>query len=411
MFSLSATISEIKKLEPAFFARSPGKIKHAKQIPVIDKKYEETPTQEYAKSLGIEWTDAIVLDSSLRNKLWEDSTHPKKALSLIEDRCQNPLDNLVICDINPEIGKGVFVAADAKPIPAGTIIGIYAGELTNKFFRQGENEYTMSLGCKEHAVSSLQMQGIYSDAKKTRNITAFIQDAPDEMHLQSITVNSNKSLAKEMIATANLLVFPAIYKGCPISFLATVREISPGEQLLFPYEDDGFWTNKNRCVFDKNGHVIGKFSSATAIQLDNKSITTKDMLAPRWETNIVKSICKKLLKLNENTFDSRQRFISDVLSTLEVHANRHSKETAEWKYIETLRQGFIKSNQVSTQFNNLHHGLSDKSNQDLLKSLGTLRGELIFHMKHYQATKPKTLLKTSELPADSNLKPKPACKV
>ncbi|GEM_PF-5204486 len=84
---LSFMVSNLsEKREPAFFARSPEKIKHAGQPPCIEKKYQETPTQEYANSQNIEWTDSMLVTPTVRDTLWKDQTHEKNAISSIEER-------------------------------------------------------------------------------------------------------------------------------------------------------------------------------------------------------------------------------------------------------------------------------------------------------------------------------------
>ena len=118
-------------LEPAFFARSLLKIKHSKFLPCINKQYEETPTHEYAQSQGIEWTDSMMMTRELRDAIWQDKEFKKTAISRVEERLHNPLDSLVICD-SEKVGKGVFLAPDAKSLPPGTVIHVYASEIEDR---------------------------------------------------------------------------------------------------------------------------------------------------------------------------------------------------------------------------------------------------------------------------------------
>lgn len=383
-----------EKLEPLFYACSPVTIKYSKAPLCTDNKYEEITVQEFEEQHGCKWTDSLVASSKIRDKIWQDNKkHPKVADSHIEERLHNPLNTLVICEIDSTVGKGVFLATEAASLPAGTVIGIYAGELVNQSFVAVDNEYSMLLQEDEHKNSVVYEEMLASSVsgKKYRNITAFIQDAPDDYTLDSVEIKSDVSYAKENIATANVFVNATTYKGCPVSYMITARVIKPGEQLFFPYEGC-HWNDvqrKKRCVFNKKGAVVGQFVSSSIIQMNADYKPTKEMCASRLELALAAQALSFLKKPKVNTFEASKRFIADVISTLEIHEKRYQLDTPEGAYIKRLQEKFNAGSNIDKRFNNIHQVLSDKDYQELLGKLGTLKKELIFHMRLYQNTQPK----------------------
>ncbi len=107
-------------------------------------------------------------------------------------------------------------------------------------------------------------------AKRSGNITRFIQDLPGNDELRGIKGLSSSDLAR--IATANLIIRPRpIGRGCYFVELVCIKQINPGEQLGFSY-GSGYWAERKiqRAVFDQQGGEIGYFDGQCIHMIENK---------------------------------------------------------------------------------------------------------------------------------------------
>lgn len=303
----------LRPLQPIIFAKSISKIKYAKQPPLLSllpenqsELYQELPIADFLQYTGLKrWTDSLVANESDHPKIKHDyknilnvfnpayilyrifyplynslfplvdaNNEPLRVndsqalLEKIEDRLLNPIDSFIICEIHPEVGKGVFLAIDAKTIAKNTIIGIYSGEyLVKKPNHLIDNTYMMSLSGIAKKMSFKNAPGI--NAKEYGNITRFFQDLPAEEELTSIPAKFLPA-----IATENLNALGAIYRGVPLLYFVTTRDIEPGEQIGFSYRGN-YWIKGRvgkRKIFNKKCEIIGRFVDSNKIQLENSFI-------------------------------------------------------------------------------------------------------------------------------------------
>lgn len=255
-------------LVKAFFSVSPTVIRYANQPPSMNPEIQSLTPQEVGQKLGFTWTDSIMVDASQRHVLWEKAGDPvRNTKTELDARTMDPLESLVLCKINDQIGHGVFLDRDAQPIPIGTVVGIYAGKLVEQRLYYGTDPeyqpYVMAANLKEQAGSPLNQFFKHAevDADENGNITRFFQDLPLQHELDGVV---SDNLVRSNIFTANLLVCPALLYGCPVNYFVTARVIQPGEQLGFCYEFKE-WPFA-RCLFNKNGEIIGTLNNGKFTQ-------------------------------------------------------------------------------------------------------------------------------------------------
>lgn len=386
--------------EPIFYAKSPETIRYFKGLPTLTKESEEVSCEEFAKRGGYEWTDSAIATQSMRDAIWSDKQYPKTSISSLEERLHNPLNTLVICEMNSTVGKGTFLSPEAKPLPAGTVISVYAGEIRETPLMGKMSGYGMILTSEEHAASvvSKKLNIPQADAIKYRNITAFIQHAPDEDVLKQTKVTPKA--AKDYIATSNCFIASGTHKGCPISYIVTSQDIQPGEPLFISYEN--YFAGRDYCAFDRNGNVIGTFTKENTVKINSDYNLEKAKPATRMNIPEATKIGRELNDPKVDTFDASKRFVADVTFALTTHLNRYAAKTPEYDFITRLQISFDASNDIAEKFNSLHVLLSDDKNA-LIASAGALRllrNELVFHMKKYKDTKPKPM-STTKIAADT----------
>ncbi|MEO8401698.1 MAG: SET domain-containing protein [Gammaproteobacteria bacterium] len=381
--------------EPLFYAKSPETIRYFKGLPSLTKESEELTPQKLAERGGYAWTDSAVASQSIRDAIWSDKQYPKTAISDLEERLHNPLTTLVICEMNSVVGKGTFLAPDAKPLPAGTVISVYAGEICDTPLSiKKMSGYGMILTSEEHAASvvSKKLKIPQADGIKYRNITAFIQHAPDEDVLGKATVTPKDE--KKYIATSNCFIAAGTYKGCPVSYIVTSQEIQPGEPLFISYEN--YFNGRDYCAFDRNGNVIGTFTKENTIQINSDYDLKNAKPATRMKLPEAQRIAISLESPKLDTFNASKRFAADVTLALDTHQKRYAAESPEYNFIKLLQKNFNNGDDTAAKFNSLHVLLSDDKNP-LISPAGTLRmlrNELVFHMKKYNETKPKPMSTT-----------------
>jgi hypothetical protein len=233
--------------EPAFFSRSLNTIKYSKSLIALSKKFDEIPLEDFLKLSGMEgWTDGMLISRSLRDGFWQDKEYPKIARSDLEYRLHNPFSSAVVCESPGKAGLTLCLDTTAKFLPIGTILFIYAGETVEATTNYNDN-YAMTLRDKAQQNSAVN-QKLFKlprvTASKQGNLARFILDGPDEQELEKVTNLDATALSN--IATRNVEVLSAIYKGYPVNIIFTVKEVYPGEQFLLPYHGgwDDAWSNE-----------------------------------------------------------------------------------------------------------------------------------------------------------------------
>lgn len=249
-------ISDLK-LRPAFYASSPPTIKYSEKHISEKTPYQELSITAISEICGLEkWTDSLLISKSYQNKQANALKFTQSMLKHLKHRLQNPLTSLVVCEIDTQVGKGLFLDVNEKMLPKDTLLGIYAGKL-QQGKKPAQASYLMSLwgvdGFKDIQTSS------FIDAREYGNFFRFMQDLPSEEELQATTVSLEM---KNQVATENITTLGGLYRGYPVMCFMALRDIHPGEQLGYSYRGN-YWehTIEQRRVFNKWGRVIGQFTS------------------------------------------------------------------------------------------------------------------------------------------------------
>ncbi len=384
----SDLVKASKKLEPAFYAKARSEIKYAEQ-PGPKAKYEKIPIKKFAAARKLEWTETMQVSPELRDKIWKDKKYSKKAATQIEERLHNPLD-LMIVKVNDTIGEGLAVPPDSKAIPLGTIVAIHAAEIEDTS-GPATNQYTLGLVEKEHQQSVVadSLKRPRSNATFRRGVSSYITDAASRIELMDSRLDPT---ALSNVLEENVIRVPCIYKGCSTSVYITLRDIQPGELITCAYGGT-FWGAGGRCILNKDYEIIGHFDEDDQMVLDASYKPSAAMAAPRADFSKARPIIKPFLQGPPvDGFDYQQRFIADVSLALEVFAGRCAKDSSEEKFIDRLKNEFLKEAtadkpNLARAYNALHKGLTDKAYDSVNTVFAPLRAELIFHMENYQKGK------------------------
>lgn len=390
--SFAADTSNRSKTElvAAFHFQNPTHVAYSDQLISSGGVIHEIPAADFAAQHQFEWTEGVLVERSLRDKVWADRRFSKASNAAVEERLHKPLEALVVCDMG-EVGKGVFLRRDAKPLPAGTIIGIYAGSL-EKYSDTTNREYLMSASEIEHRQSLVSeiIKNPSLNALHHGNIIRFIQDLPNiENDLEGDKTVS--TLALDNVVTENLGRMSCTHKGFPINYVITLREIQPGEQLGFPYEAD-YWQRKNfdRALFDIDGNIIGHLKKDGTITWRDSFKPSLEKKAPRVEFEKVMPIVRPILaNTNLDQFDYRLRFVADVKACLKAFVARSTTDDEGKKTLSTLDTTFDQAVTTDDKFMVLHKQL--KSGVGVPSS--AIKQELIFHMQVYNQGKSNSMEK------------------
>lgn len=247
-----------KKSSVLFFAKSPHTIQYTTLNQWKDPHYNpnsimQYDTQKFTKICGFKiWAETLYSNVEIKNFDIKTERECQELVSAqaIGERLQSRLTDLIICELDKKVGKGVFLAKNAAVIKEGTLLGIYAGELKN--IKPKDPSYTLSLRglaeCTQH---------LYIDSKKIGNIFRFVQDLPKNEELDNSEVPL--PLLKHIV-TENIKVLGGWYQNYPVCAFVALKDILPGEQLGFSY-GSSYWQayKKKRCVFNQAGEVIGYF--------------------------------------------------------------------------------------------------------------------------------------------------------
>ena len=385
--------THLNHLEPIFYSAAQKTIKYAQNLNDLGN-YTEIPTDEFAKRFHFKWTESMMILPDRRDAIWLDDHYSKVAWSILEQRSHHPFNDLVVCKINDTIGHGVFVDPHAKPLPAGTVIGPYAGELTDCLVDR-PNYYAMTMNDEVHGKSILhQLFDIsYANAFKNGNITRFIIDLPNSSEIENSQLDAEVAAD---IACENLILCATIHYGVPLSFMLTARTIQPGEQLGYSYRGT-FWNSAElkRTVFNKKNRIIGYFEEGKIViepsylQETNGLAGDENKLPnPTTPETVEEELGSARLLLTEPSFDSfdhEKRFIENIYFTFSIYENRfasskkYSKVTALLK--SKFNSGISAENKYSSLVQEINNKKADKMVKD--KKLRPLYAELAFHLRKY----------------------------
>ena len=292
--------------------------KRLEKIPYSDKPLPQGGTieylssEEFEKKLGFTYTESLQGDRKELSKYLKD----KELLSQIRNRMDlpkdeavlerlaNPLDCLVVCKMDDQVGHGLFASKD---IPAGTVLFMYSGTIeAAKTYEKGD-EYTYCWG----SLNSNAIEKIVS-AKQAGGLSRFMQHLPQDQerhkkHLkQELLKQFNPVLIaerginldefveelmqqakdheledvkfhdlkmKEQLATGNVHVCQTVINGVPVIACVAEYDIKAGEQIGFSY-GESYWktAEKKPCYFLKDGNLIPKTAYAYRKELEKQSV-------------------------------------------------------------------------------------------------------------------------------------------
>lgn len=231
---------------------NPDTINFADKPLRLGGKLTTISTQEFAKrSNFLEWFEGVVCQADMPKYSARQSLTESQLRQLSND-INSSMRNLAICYMNEKVGCGVFALED---IPKNTTIGMYAGSmlpLDESLF----NGYALRLP------KSPGFNGAIN-AAEIRNIAAFFQHLPmaekndDPRSIALADYHFASSVDKDDIATENLDLFVADYKGYPVVLFKTARDIKRGEQLGWNY-GRGYWLAADEAplLYDKMGNML-----------------------------------------------------------------------------------------------------------------------------------------------------------
>ena len=215
-------------------------------------------------SFNFRYSESIFIPPELDNKF--DHLPDDELWKKIEARLSNPLNNyLHVCYIDDEVGYGVFTSV---PIKAGTIIGIYAGIVEKRGYK---DDYGINIEYEDSDES-----GYIISAYTAGGITRFIQHMPNEQE------DKISPQLKSICATANLRSYQLMYSGVPIIYFVACRNIEKNEQLGISYGNK-YWSDRNKTpkYFYKNGKVI----PTSVMTISSSSSLSSPTISPSLSTS------------------------------------------------------------------------------------------------------------------------------
>lgn len=434
-------------LEPAFFGASPNTVKFAASLDDLHAgRVQEIPTEEFAQQHNFTWIKSMLVSPTDRDQIYQDKTHPRKNITSVEERLCNPLVDFVVCHVDSRVGNGLFWDPRAKTsIPAGTVLGIYAGSISSpnheiaelsrfpstvkqlqdlaaqmKAITQSTSDrsskldqikpmfaqvssclsgfdafnrtYKMKLSHAEQRDSVLS--DLYcmldADARKYGNVFRFCLDLPSPLSTgEAKLAEPHDQKFKAEIFTANIGVYPAVYQGCPIAYVYAMRRIEPGDPVGFDYQNDS--NLETRFVFNRRGAIIGEFETT------KKQIKLlPDLQRTTTETEVLGSGFLDILAIQQLTesnpptdsFDFKKTFVLNVNFAIDVFMARFAPGTEQRQLLE----------ETKARFNARENDTADKRYRALFdvwnkktppEGLAAFKAELIGYMQTYKEQRAK----------------------
>lgn len=203
----------------------------------------------------------------------------------IEDRLKNPLDCLVICNMGPEVGHGLFAATD---IARHTILCLYAGNIEKgKVFEEGDSYGylwgELNAASAKMIVTSLNIGGLarfmqhapidhirYMESmkkvlrdkfgdmieRKGINLENFVREmmvGVKDHELDDITFINPAD--KKQLATCNVKVSQVMIGDVPATVCWAEYDITKHEQICFSY-GERYWRHNKPRYFTTTGLIM-----------------------------------------------------------------------------------------------------------------------------------------------------------
>jgi hypothetical protein len=381
--------TEKNKYEPLFYAEAPSHIHVADKLPTESGCASSLiPLDEFSKQENIQYTAGVHACLELRDSLWGNIQCPKTAIHSINHILTHSYNHLVVAPMG-ELGKGLFLATDAKPICRGQTVLIYEGVLDANNKKVSEQEILYKYNYDSHKADNPiaeyyknQDYAIY--AGERGGLARYLQCGLGDHELKEMSGLTDAE--KKHLPTVNLGQEVVVYLGCPIIIFVALRDIEPGEQLTYSY-GDGYWTNQkniDRKIFDSTGHVIG--------EIKNNHITIANMnrlcQLPN-NKNMSESEKQQLIEkgLPQDQviypFDFRKSFINNLKFSIQSYLNRNKNNLGIETFISTLLKAV--TNETADQaYENVRKILDDQSSYRAFSdSITPLDKEISYHMSIY----------------------------
>ena len=199
----------------------------------------------------------IVFDSTLmkiatreEKKQNTSSLMNKKKLSELAKICKSIIRNglpdyLVCTKLSDELGSGIFLHPDSKPIKKDDVIGPYSGEVVlSPQNASGDSCYVFSLIADLHLTKSEQKLFNESAPFRPNRLYAIDIDAEKQGNFIRFINHSEKPNVKAELFSIPKNSFALTPSPIEIVYVAR-KMIYPGEQLLISYEagDNSYWSN------------------------------------------------------------------------------------------------------------------------------------------------------------------------
>lgn len=165
----------------------------------------------------------------------------------IKDKILNPQEPFEIRYISDGIGVGIF---SSRKIKKDELVGIYIGEykIQNQL---GHYEYTFA--------SDSNFCPFSCDSMNYGNLTRFINHAPEKIDLNSQPVEFDRHLSSKLLL-ANIEARNYRLGHLSLIGMHALREIKPGEQLLFDYQGS-YWARRKPCFFTEKQKVVDAYGN------------------------------------------------------------------------------------------------------------------------------------------------------
>jgi len=316
---------------PAFYSRKPESIK------IFDKSkgtITEVPVEQFEAEESITWSESPSVHSDRKRLILLDEDLRVKHLNLIYELLYFNSPKLAITHINDTVGKGVIAAQDFKQYD---IIGLYSGLLDSRSVDADFKPYAYV--CSEEQNSSSGFSTYYGtsliDASQIRNHMSYIQHAPNEESLASLTLPDD---VRKIVATSNVVVFTYNHLQWPILLLIVARDVKEGEQLFIDYGTYWKESQVHNCsdgsyaLFDLDSEKIGTVNLEGSFHLNpdytvksTKTTIPVDVTA----LNIQISLHIKEVSLTKGKNNIGRYLRENVRRVLEnareTHSNKHKK--------------------------------------------------------------------------------------
>ncbi|CDZ77319.1 hypothetical protein BN59_01602 [Legionella massiliensis] len=375
----------------------------------------------------------------------------KKAAEKYLKQVETVIPNLVVCDINDQVGKGLFWRGPGI-LKKGTAIACYSG-IMDASLSGVANFSGYGYTVPAHPLFKNYSSGARGVINGFQgNHARFVQHFPDAESL-SKEFKFDSSLQLQDIATANVDAYNFVYEGMPLVILITKEDVLPNSQFGFDYGAN-YWAKAYQCsqieplLFTKHAEVldptkyerlnINLVLSGEAISLPFNEVMEHILANEPYiiqdanTKNIVQLSLKKLIpmvieelqkqngapnsisfhflnwliksnQVQSSTENYQSKFINNIHSILLKHWLKNSFEgsvsaKAKVPYIDRILGQITESMTADKVFLAVKMALDYTESKDFYaKQLQEMRREIIGAMKIYNADKVSSQITSTEV--------------